>query len=68
VTAQERVERLIVERARAQGGRCFLNYGEASAAMRLTERGVGHWEQFSPFVAAFVLAAASSSVPETEQA
>ena len=48
-------EQRIVDRARTNGGRCFLGYGEASAAMRLTKRGVGRWEQNHPFVAEFVL-------------
>ena len=53
---REQAEQNILRRATEQGGECFLSYGEASAAMRLTEKGTGHWEQRHPFVATFVLA------------
>lgn len=57
-------EEIIVERARKNGGECFLDYGEASAAIRLTEKGVGHWEQRHPFIATFVLAVSGANENE----
>lgn len=54
------VEQHIVERARSNGGEYRLSMGELAAAVRLTEQGVGHWEQRHPFVATFVLDEASA--------
>ena len=58
----QQAEDRIVARARASGGETWLSYGdEMSASVRLTEKGIGHWKQHSPFVATFVLASAGST-------
>lgn len=55
VAAQREAERNLIRRARERGGRVLCGQGDTGAALRLTERGVGHWEQTSPFVFTFVL-------------
>ena len=52
---QIETEQRIIARAKANGDEYHLSMGELGAAVRLTERGVGHWEQRHPFVATFVL-------------
>jgi hypothetical protein len=53
---QREAERILIARAKKTGGRCLCSQGDTGAAMRLTARGVGYWEQTSPFIFTFVLA------------
>ena len=50
-----KVEETLIRRAIEKGGECVIGMSECCAAARLTERGIGHWEQRHPFIATFVL-------------
>lgn len=52
---QREAERSLIRRAREKGGSCLCSQGDVGAALRLTERGVGHWKQDHPFIFTFHL-------------
>jgi hypothetical protein len=60
---------ILRDAARDPEGRAWLNTSDGSAAVRLQERGFGHWEQTHPFVASFLIndagRRATSNQPES---
>lgn len=55
VENQREAERSMIRKARERGGRMLCGQGDVGTALRLKERGVGHWEQTHPFLFEFVL-------------
>jgi hypothetical protein len=48
-------QRILRRAAEAEDGRTAIGLSECSASVRLTERGLGQWDQRSPFVAGFTI-------------